>query len=462
MRRGIEIEIVAGAILLFASGPAVAQLERGGFFPKTLTLRGVRPPGPARARVGLPLAGQGRGLIDLSQWPAEPSTPKKIDAERLTDAFVQLSVRPVPRPVLRRYVGWMLQYGQEFGVDPFLLAALAHDQSRLRPRKHTIYGVGLVAIDPAMHGPRIREGQYRYRVLEGDVWVPRRLAINRFPFTVNSLLRPEHNIYFAAAILSIFSQQCPDIDRYFGSVPHRHAVSHFLWGDRVLGAGLEDRVLRERRRLFGYYLRFPPLPRGRFKSLPLYCPLDGAPRKITGVMGDDREGGRRRHTGIDFDSTLGEPVRAIAPGKVTLAGVDWGRHELESLEPQLARMLPPGALGPRGLLVMIDHREGLSSSYMHLSAYTVRAGDKVQAGQLIGYVGRSGIKESPAHLHLDMRHEGQFIDPMEHLAAYLFHPAATYFGRRKAAAQRHQRLLRWKARRRAILRRLRDRRTLAH
>lgn len=460
MRRSLDI--AAATALLLASGPAAAQLERGALFPKTVTLRGVRPPWPARLRLGLPLAGQGRGLIDLSQWPAEPSTPKKIDAERLTDALGQLAARPVPRPVLRRYVGWILQYGQEFGVDPFLLAALASDQSRLRPRKHTRYGVGLVAIDPAMHGPRIREGQYRYRVLEDGVWVPRRLTINRFPFTVNSLLWPEHNIYFAAAILSIFSQQCPDLDRYFASVPHRHAVSHFLWGDRVLGAGLEDRVLRERRRLFAYYLGFPPLPRGRFKSLPLYCPLDGPPRKITGIMGDDREGGRRRHTGVDFDSTLGEPVRAIAPGTVTLAGVDWGRHELGSLEPQLARMLPRGALGPRGLLVMIDHREGLSSSYMHLSAYTVRVGDTVQAGQLIGYVGRSGIKESPAHLHLDMRHDGQFIDPMEHLKAYLIPPAATYFGRRKAATQRHQRLLRWKARRRAILRRLRDRRPGAH
>jgi hypothetical protein len=91
---------------------------------------------------------------------------------------------------------------------------------------------------------------------------------------------------------------------------------------------------------------------------------------------------------------------------------------------------------------------------MHLSAYIVRSGQRVRGGELIGYVGRTGIRESPPHLHFDMRHEGQFIDPLQYIKAYVIPPSETYVGRRKAVVQRQRRLLRFRARRQAILRRL--------
>lgn len=427
--------------------------DEGPFSPRPLPRHGPRPWKP-RVRRGIDP--RGRGLVDLRRWPDEPAAPTGVDEVKLAGALEKLATRPLPRPYLRRLAGWFVRYGSELEVDPFLLAALAQDQSQLRPRRQTPYGVGLLAIQPSMHGARIRDGHYRYGVLVDGVWQPRQLAVPRFPFTREALLQPEASIYFGAAILRVAREQCPAIDHYFRSVPHRSPVSHVIWGDPVRGAGIEDRVLRERRRLIGYYLGVPPFPRGRFRSILLHCPLDGAPRKVTGVIGDDREGGKRHHTGVDFDSTLGEPVRAVAPGEVTLAGVDWGRNELHNLDPKVARLLPRLAMGPRGLLVMIDHRDGLSSTYMHLSAYTVRSGERVRGGQLIGYVGRTGIRESPPHLHFDMRHEGQFIDPLEFIKAYVIPPSESYVGRRKAVVQRQRRLLRFRARRQAILRRLHE------
>jgi murein DD-endopeptidase MepM/ murein hydrolase activator NlpD len=225
-------------------------------------------------------------------------------------------------------------------------------------------------------------------------------------------------------------------------VPHRHAVSHFIWGDRVRGAGPEDRVLRARRRLIGYYNARPVAALGRFRDLPLSCPLDGAPRKTTSGLGDDREGGKRRHTGVDLDSEQGEPVRAVADGKVVLAGVDRGANRLRPLDPKLTRLVPAARMGPRGLLVVVEHARKLTSHYMHLSAYVVRTGQRVKGGQLLGYVGRTGMQESEAHLHLGLQHKNKHIDPLVHLRPYLFAPTATYVGSNYQTYQRQQRKLR--------------------
>ena len=58
-------------------------------------------------------------------------------------------------------------------------------------------------------------------------------------------------------------------------------------------------------------------------------------------------------------------------------------------------------MGAGGLLVALNHDQGLSSHYMHLDDYTVVSGKKVN--DLIGHVGRSGMRESSAHLHFELR-----------------------------------------------------------
>lgn len=70
-----------------------------------------------------------------------------------------------------------------------------------------------------------------------------------------------------------------------------------------------------------------------------------------------------------------------------------------------------GCGGGYGNYVMIDHGNGKISIYGHLSGVTVNPGDKVVAGQLIGYVGSTGYSTGP-HLHFEMRYDGVRYDPL--------------------------------------------------
>ncbi|MCK4926657.1 M23 family metallopeptidase, partial [Candidatus Aerophobetes bacterium] len=88
----------------------------------------------------------------------------------------------------------------------------------------------------------------------------------------------------------------------------------------------------------------------------------------------------RPHLGIDYAAPLGTPVSAIADGKVTFAG--WK--------------------GDNGRLIKIKHAQSYSTSYGHLSriAKGVRRGKEVEQGEIIGYVGSTGLSTGP---HLDFR-----------------------------------------------------------
>ena len=264
----------------------------------------------------------------------------------------------------------------------------------------------------------------------------------RFRFHADSLLDPEANLYFAAAILSVFSQQCPQIDRAFDSAAHRHPVSHFIWGDQVGDTGPEDRILTARRRLLNTYAR---TRKGGHEigEISFVSPLDGYPRIATSGLGEPRDGGRRPHRGIDFASDYGEPVRAVAAGTVTFAGVDWERRAHIPLEPWGATIVHERHMGPRGLFVEIDHGNGVVSLYSHLAKYDVRVGEQVEAGQRLGEVGRSGIRDSGAHLHFGLFHRGRVLDPLDYLAAYVFPPTLTKRGHAAlvVAAPRRPRML---------------------
>ena len=130
-----------------------------------------------------------------------------------------------------------------------MLAALVYTQSNCEHEVNNSYGAGLTLINRGMHAANIRGGVYRFGVWTDQGWTRKELDVSAFPFRREALMHPEPNIYFAAAILNVFSQQCPHIDRAFDSAPHRHAVSHFIWGDRVGDTGPEDRILTARRRL---------------------------------------------------------------------------------------------------------------------------------------------------------------------------------------------------------------------
>jgi len=126
------------------------------------------------------------------------------------------------------------------------------------------------------------------------------------------------------------------------------------------------------------------------RRYPIANPAPGQP--ITsgfGVRKDPLLGTPALHSGIDFRFAVGSPARATAPGVVTSAG--WN--------------------GGYGRMVEIDHGNGFATRYGHLSRIEVKVGDRVTAGMVVGATGSSGRSTGP-HLHYEVRHNGDAIDPL--------------------------------------------------
>jgi murein DD-endopeptidase MepM/ murein hydrolase activator NlpD len=375
------------------------------------------PPWRERRRPGVrPNLMAGERVLP-EDWPAEPEPPLHVDAARLAKALEELCGF-LPRGQGARFAAEILHSADDFSVDPFLLGALVQRMGRCNPTKDALGGVGLTLIPPAMYAAHLRRGAYRYWLRDGAGWVERVLAVDRHPFAAPRLRRPEANLYFAAALLSAWREQHRDVDAAFEQAPHRHHVSHFIWGDRVRSARAEDRVLLDRRRLLFYYGAIDAHPPLRRLGVELGSPLDGAPRVVSSFLGDNRDGGVRRHRGVDVESVLREPVRAVADGRVNFAGVDLpGRGTYENMTPDEIAKVPRKDLGAGGRYVCILHgREGggwLRSCYMHLEDVEVRHGQTVRRGDRIGTVGRTGMKISSPHLHLELHGPEGLLDPAE-------------------------------------------------
>lgn len=101
----------------------------------------------------------------------------------------------------------------------------------------------------------------------------------------------------------------------------------------------------------------------------------------------------RMHNGIDMACAQGTPIYATRAGKVTVASYQAG-----------------GA----GNYVSINHLDGFSSIYMHMTHYVVSAGQNVSQGQLIGYVGSTGISTGP-HLHFGISYAGTYVNPLAYI-----------------------------------------------
>jgi murein DD-endopeptidase MepM/ murein hydrolase activator NlpD len=97
----------------------------------------------------------------------------------------------------------------------------------------------------------------------------------------------------------------------------------------------------------------------------------------------------RFHAGVDIGAAWGSPIVAAGDGRVIGAG--WG--------------------GGFGREVEIAHAGAITSIYGHMSAIVVQAGSFVRAGQLIGYVGSSGLSTGP-HLHFEVRQGGTPVNPL--------------------------------------------------
>lgn len=111
-----------------------------------------------------------------------------------------------------------------------------------------------------------------------------------------------------------------------------------------------------------------------------------------GWRGDPFSGGQSFHMGIDLGASMGAPVLAAGDGRIILQEYHWSY----------------------GNYVVIDHGNGLSTVYAHMSAFTKPFGSVVKAGEQIGAIGTTGASTGP-HLHFEVRVNGQHTQPRGYL-----------------------------------------------
>jgi len=132
--------------------------------------------------------------------------------------------------------------------------------------------------------------------------------------------------------------------------------------------------------------------------VPFAAPLPGR-MEVTSPFGarmDPFLGRPALHTGVDLRQDFGAPVRATAAGIVAFAGSDGGY----------------------GNMIQIDHGNGLSTRYAHLSSLSVLKGQKVETGAIVGRIGETGRATGP-HLHYETRIDGVPVNPERFLKAGL-------------------------------------------
>ncbi|HVB33339.1 MAG TPA: M23 family metallopeptidase [Patescibacteria group bacterium] len=134
-----------------------------------------------------------------------------------------------------------------------------------------------------------------------------------------------------------------------------------------------------------------PLPTNS-RLVPALWPVLGPITASFGEREDPFTGEPAFHPGVDIGAAYGTPVRATADGIVVFAGVEDGY----------------------GREVVIDHGFGISTIYAHLSGFNTQVGDRVDRGEVIGYVGDSGRSTGP-HLHYEVRIQNTPVNPWRYL-----------------------------------------------
>lgn len=125
-------------------------------------------------------------------------------------------------------------------------------------------------------------------------------------------------------------------------------------------------------------------------QLPSKAPLNaGLQSSSFGKRIDPFNGNQVFHEGIDFVGDSGTPIMAAASGKVSFA----------AFHPQYGNMID------------LDHGNGITSRYAHASKLSVKAGDQVNAGQVIALLGSTGRSTGP-HLHFEIRYKGIAQNPL--------------------------------------------------
>ena len=120
----------------------------------------------------------------------------------------------------------------------------------------------------------------------------------------------------------------------------------------------------------------------------LIAPVPGSMSSRYGMRRHPILGYKRMHAGLDFRGRHGTPIVAVTDGTVSGAG----------------------RMGGCGIAVRLNHAGGLSTRYCHMSRMAVSRGQRVRRGQVIGYIGSTGLSTGP-HLHYEMYRGNRHVDP---------------------------------------------------
>lgn len=134
---------------------------------------------------------------------------------------------------------------------------------------------------------------------------------------------------------------------------------------------------------------------GFTQSIPSLSPLAGD-IEVTSAFGmrtHPKTKKRQMHRGVDFRADIGTEVVATANGKILIAGVDPERPAY-------------------GIMILMEHADGYTTMFAHLSEVTVAAGAVVEQGTVVGKVGSTGQSLGP-HLHYEVMHNDTVVNPEE-------------------------------------------------
>jgi murein DD-endopeptidase MepM/ murein hydrolase activator NlpD len=345
------------------------------------------------------LEGSGFDVDDLA--PARPSVPSFVEGEigrgeTLTGGLVALGVPAESLHVPVHQLGQIFDFRRSQVGDRYS-AELNADGEVLTLRYQT-------SPERVYEARRLDEGLYEARQAEVELDV-----------TTHTVSGVVEGSLIAAIVAAGESESLA-----------REVVEVFQWDidfSRDVRAGDAFRIVFEKVALNGEFLRYGSILAAEYRGARAsqvaflnddpehegYFTVDGEPlqrmflaapcrhRRISSRFDPDRYHPvlQRRvpHNGVDYAADTGTPVYAVADAEVTFVGFR----------------------GRAGNLVRLRHAHGYETAYAHLSRFArgLASGDRVRQGELIGFVGNTGMSTGP-HLHFGMKLRGAWVDPLAH------------------------------------------------
>lgn len=237
--------------------------------------------------------------------------------------------------------------------------------------------------------------EYKLAYVEGKV------KVNFF----NSVLATNERAIFAIRLADVFTydidfaREIREGDSFSALVEKQYKEGQFIGYGRIIGATFVNKGKKyeaflyhdsEEDKKISYYNRNGDALQKAFLRTPVHFTRISS--HYTMARKHPILGYTRPHQGVDYAAPKGTPVMAVADGEVTRAAYTGGY----------------------GHLIILKHKGSLESQYAHLSGYAkgIKRGASVTQGQVIGYVGSTGLSTGP-HLDFRIKKKGSFVNPEE-------------------------------------------------